>query len=52
MEELLNKRNIIIGTIISLIIGGLSYTYIKNRNSNLLLNDIDNNSKLEKILLN
>ena len=48
MEELLNKRNIIIGTIISLIIGGLSYTYIKNRNSNLLLNDINNNSKLEK----
>ena len=33
MEEILNKRNLIIGTIISLIIGSLSYTYIKNSNS-------------------
>jgi hypothetical protein len=33
MEEILNKRNLIIGTIISLIIGSLSYTYIKNSDS-------------------
>ena len=33
MEEILNKRNLIIGTIISLIIGSLSYTYIRNSDS-------------------
>lgn len=33
MEEILNKRNLIIGTIISLIIGSLSYTYIRNTES-------------------
>ena len=32
MEEILNKRNLIIGTII-LIIGSLSYTYIRNSDS-------------------
>ena len=49
MEQYLSRRNIIIGSIISLIIAGLTYSFIKNRN---LQYELEDESSLNKSPIN
>ena len=49
MEQYLSRRNIIIGSIISIIIAGLTYSFIKNRN---IHHELEDESSLNKSPIN